>query len=70
MSVTAIVPRLVPVAVGVKVTLKMQLAPAVRDVTHPDARKSPVVGIPVIVNVAFPVLVIVMDLAVLAIPLA
>jgi len=57
LSVMLIMPVRVPVAVGLNVTLIVQLAPAASD--PPQlllSAKSPLAVIPVIVNAAFPVL--------------
>jgi hypothetical protein len=62
------VPCRAPATVGVKVTLKVQVAPAASDVTQPEAAKSPLAATPEIVNVAFPVLVTVMVCAELVVP--
>ena len=66
----ATVPRRDPVAVGVNVTLNVQLAPVASDVTQPEAAKSPVAATALIVNVAFPVFVTVIVCAELVVPLA
>jgi hypothetical protein len=46
----------------------MQVEPAASDVTQPEAAKSPLAATPLIVNVAFPVLVTVMVCAELVVP--
>jgi hypothetical protein len=61
-------PRHEPATVGVKVTLKVQLAPAASDDTHLEAAKSPVAATPVIVNAALPVFVTVTVCAELGVP--
>jgi len=70
LSVTATLPCRTPVADGVKITLRVQAAPAESDVTHPEAEKSPVAAAAVMVNVPVPVFVTVTVLAALATPLA
>jgi len=65
------VPVRVPVVVGVKLTLIVQLAPAATEdpqVPEPEKAKSPPIVRPLIVSVAFPVLVSVTACAALAVP--
>ena len=71
MSVMVTAPVRVPVVVGVKSTLIAQLAPAATEDPHvpePAKAKSPPIVRPLIVSVAFPVLLSVTACAALVVP--
>ena len=69
LSVTVTVPVRVPDAVGLKVTLMLQLAPAASELPHVVvSAKSPLIPILVIVKLAVPELVRVADWALLVVP--